>query len=182
MFLFHERKLIALAERLGMPLAYVTGMDIEHEPRLLDGASALFSLGHDEYWSPPERANVPAARNQGVNLAFLGANRWFRRTRLAGTRLGPGRLVICYKTSYTQDPEYGKNNALVTSDWREPPNPDPESSMTGTLYESNPTTADYVIASPHAWLFAGTGVRQGTKVPGLGGNQDDHVNHGPPAH
>ena len=32
MFLFHERKLIALAERLGMPLAYVTSMDIEHEP------------------------------------------------------------------------------------------------------------------------------------------------------
>src|SRR5215472_14201389 len=81
MFLFHERKLIALAERLGMPLAYVTGMDIEHEPRLLDGASALFSLGHDEYWSPPERANVTAARNKGVNLAFLGANCCFRRTR-----------------------------------------------------------------------------------------------------
>src|SRR5215470_3432259 len=90
MFLFHERKLIALAERLGMPLAYVTGMDIEHEPRLLDGASALFSLGHDEYWSPPERANVTAARNKGVNLAFLGANCCFRRTRLAGTGVRKG--------------------------------------------------------------------------------------------
>ena len=65
MFLFHERKLIALAERLGMPLAYVTSMDIAADPHLLDGASALFSLGHDEYWSPPERANVTAARNTG---------------------------------------------------------------------------------------------------------------------
>ena len=180
MFLFHERKLIALAERLGIPLAYVTGMDIEHEPRLLDGASALFSLGHDEYWSPPERANVTAARNKGVNLAFLGANCCFRRTRLASTRLGPRRLVICYKTSYLQDPEYGKNSALVTSDWREPPNPDPESSMTGTLYESNPTTADYVIASPHAWLFAETGVRKGTRFRGLVGIEYDRVNPGSP--
>src|SRR6516225_2435832 len=180
MFLFHERKLIALAERLGMPLAYVTSTDIEHDAQLLDGASALFSLGHDEYWSPPERDHVTAARNKGVNIAFLGANCCFRRTRLASTRLGPRRLIICYKTSYLQDPEYGKNNALVTSDWREPPNPDPESSLTGTLYESNPTSADYVIASPGAWLFAGTGVQKGTKFRGLVGIEYERVNPGSP--
>jgi hypothetical protein len=176
MFLFHERKLIELAERLGLPLAYVTSMDIEREPHLLDGASSLFSLGHDEYWSPPERANVTAARNAGVNVAFLGANCMFRRTRLAGTRLGPRRLVICYKTSYLHDPMYGKDNALVTSDWREPPDPDPESSLTGTLYESNPATADYVVASPKAWMFAGTGVDKGTKFKGLVGIEYDRVN------
>jgi N,N-dimethylformamidase beta subunit-like protein len=176
MFLFHERKLITLAERLGMPLAYTTSMDIEHDPHLLDGASALFSLGHDEYWSPPERANVTAARNAGVNLAFLGANCCFRRTRLAATPLGDRRLVICYKTSYLEDPMYGKDNKLVTSDWREPPYPDPESSMTGTLYESNPTSADYVVASPKSWLFAGTGVVKGTRFRGLVGIEYDRVN------
>jgi hypothetical protein len=176
MFLYHERKLIELAERLGMPLAYTTSMDIEEDPHLLHGASALFSLGHDEYWSPPERAHVTAARNSGVNIAFLGANCCFRRTRLASTALGPRRLVICYKTSYMQDPEYGKNNALVTSDWREPPNPDPESSMTGTLYESNPTSAAYVVASPNSWVFAGTGVQKGTRFTGLVGIEYDRVN------
>ena len=118
MFLYHERKLIELAERLGLRVAYATGMDIDADPHLLDGASALFSLGHDEYWTPPERAHVTAARNAGVNIAFLGANCMFRRTRLASTRLGERRLVICYKTSYLQDPMYGKHNALVTSDWR----------------------------------------------------------------
>jgi len=176
MFLYHERKLIELAERLGLPLAYVTGMDIEADPHLLDGASALFSLGHDEYWSPPERASVTAARDAGVNIAFLGANCMFRRTRLASTRLGPRRLVICYKTSYPQDPEYGKHNALVTSDWREPPHPDPESSLTGTLYESNPVSAAYVVAAPGAWMFAGTGVRKGTRFRGLVGIEYDRVN------
>jgi hypothetical protein len=180
MFLYHERKLIELAERLGLPLAYVTSMDIDAEPHLLDGASALISPGHDEYWSPPERASVTAARNAGMNIAFLGANCMFRRTRLARTRLGPGRLVICYKTSYLQDPEYGKDNALVTSDWREPPHPDPESSLTGTLYESNPVSAPYVIASPHAWMFAGTGVRKGTRFRGLVGIEYDRVNPGAP--
>ena len=176
MFLAHDRPLIQLAERLGMPLAYVTSMEIATEPHLLDGASALFSLGHDEYWSPPERANVTAARDAGVNIAFLGANCMFRRTRLASTGLGGQRLVICYKTSYTQDPMYGKDNALVTSDWREPPNPDPESSLIGTLYESNPTNADFVVATPDAWMFAGTGVQKGTSFPGLVGIEYDRVN------
>ncbi len=176
MFLWHERKFIALAERTGLPLAYVTSIDLDADPRLLSGASALFSLGHDEYWSPPERANVTAARDAGVNVGFLGANCCFRRTRLAATRLGERRLIICYKTSYLQDPMYGKDNALVTSDWREPPNQDPESSLTGTLYESNPVDAAYVVATPDAWMFRGTGVSKGSRFPGLVGIEYDRVN------
>jgi hypothetical protein len=180
LFLNQERKAIQLAERLGLPLAYETNIDLASDPHLLNGAHALCSLGHDEYWSPPERANVTAARNAGVNVAFLGANACFRRTRLAGTKLGANRLVICYKTSYLQDPMYGKDNALVTSDWREPPNPDPESSLTGTLYESNPTNAAFVVASPGSWIFRGTGVRKGTSFRGLVGIEYDRVNPGSP--
>jgi hypothetical protein len=176
LFLVYERGAIQLAERMGLPLAYVTSMDIAADPHLLDGASALVSLGHDEYWSPPERASVTAARDAGVNLAFLGANAMFRRTRLAATGVGPDRLVICYRTSYLEDPMYGKDNALVTTDWREPPSPEPESSLTGTLYESNPTTADYVVATPDSWIFAGTGVAAGTRFPGLVGAEYDRVN------
>jgi hypothetical protein len=180
LFGIYERKFINLAERTGLRLAYLTSMDIARDPRALVGASALISLGHDEYWSPPERASVTAARDAGVNLAFLGANAVFRRTRLAPTRLGPGRLVICYKTSYPQDPMYGKDNALVTSDWREPPHADPESSLTGTLYESNPASADFVVASPDAWMFKGTGVSKGSRFAGLVGAEYDRVNPGWP--
>jgi N,N-dimethylformamidase beta subunit-like protein len=180
MFLYHERKLIELAERLGLPLAYVTSMDIAAGRHLLAGAHALVSPGHDEYWTPPERAHVTAARDAGTNLAFLGANAMFRRTRLAGTALGAQRLVICYKTSYLRDPMYGKDNRLVTSDWREPPHPDPESSLTGTYYESNPVSAAYVVATPDAWPFAGTGAGKGSRFAGLVGIEYDRVNPGVP--
>ena len=175
-FLWHEQKLISLAEQLGLPLAYTTSMDIASDPNLLHGASALFCLGHDEYWTPDERASVTAARDAGVNLAFMGANTCFRRTRLASTQLGANRLIIDYKTSYTQDPMYGRDNAAVTSDWREPPNPDPESSLTGVLYESNPVDAPYVVASPDSWVYAGTGVQKGTSFVGLVGIEYDRVN------
>jgi hypothetical protein len=175
MFLTYERNAVKLAESLGLPLAYVTSMDIDAEPHLLDGASALISMGHDEYWTPAERAHVTAARDSGVNLAFLGANAMFRRTRLEPTALGAARLVVCYKTSYAADPMYGKDNAAVTSDWRDAPHPEPESSLIGTIYEGYPANAAYVVSSPDSWVFAGTGVRAGSSFPNLVGIEYDRV-------
>ncbi|MBO0820335.1 MAG: hypothetical protein J2P26_05740 [Nocardiopsaceae bacterium] len=171
MLLTYERNAVKLAESLGLPLAYVTDTDIAADPRLLDGASAVISMGHDEYWTPAERAHVTAARDAGVNLAFLGANAMFRRTRLEDG----GRRVVCYKTDYTEDPEYGRDNAAVTTDWRGPPHPDPESSLTGTSYEGYPANAAYVVASPHSWVFAGTGVRAGSRFPNLVGIEYDRA-------
>ena len=80
MFLTYERNVVKLAEHMlaehGAPgLAYVTSMDIAADPGLLDGVSALVSMGHDEYWTPAERASVTAARDKGVNLAFMGRTR-----------------------------------------------------------------------------------------------------------
>lgn len=63
LFLVYEAPLLALAERLGMPLAYTTTTDVAREKRLLEGASAVLSLGHDEYWSPEQRAHFTAARD-----------------------------------------------------------------------------------------------------------------------
>jgi hypothetical protein len=180
LFMVYERKLVNLAERLGLPLAYLTSMDIASNPGSLDGASALISPGHDEYWTPPERAVVTAARNKGMNIAFLGANAMFRRTRLEATALGANRKVVCYKTSYELDPMYGKNAELVTSDFREPPHPDPESSLIGTLYEGYPAIADYVVETPGGWMFKGTGVHKGTRFPVLVGIEYDRVTPGFP--
>jgi N,N-dimethylformamidase beta subunit-like, C-terminal len=181
MFLTYERNAVKLAEFLttqkgGLDLAYVTSMDIAADPKLLDGASALVSMGHDEYWTPQERANVTAARDKGVNLAFLGANALFRRTRLQPTALGAAREVVCYKTAYTEDPEYGKDPTEVTSDWRDPPNSDPESSLIGTIYEGYPVDASFVVSAPSSWVYAGTGVSEGASFPHLVGVEYDRVN------
>jgi hypothetical protein len=181
MFLTYERNVVKLAEYLttqkgGLDLAYVTSLDIAADPHLLDGASALVSMGHDEYWTPQERANVTAARNQGVNLAFLGANAMFRRTRLQPSALGAAREVVCYKTAYTEDPDYAKDPTEVTSDWRDAPNSDPESSLIGTIYEGYPVDAPFVVSSPSSWVYAGTGVRDGASFPHLVGVEYDRVN------
>ena len=41
----------------------------------------FMSVGHDEYWSGGQRANVEAARDAGVNLAFFSGNEVFWKTR-----------------------------------------------------------------------------------------------------
>jgi hypothetical protein len=175
-FLAYERSVASLVDRMRVPVAYTTSVHVHTDPQMLKRASAIISLGHDEYWTPEMRTHVTKARDNGVNVAFLGANACFRRIRYDSSTAGPNRHVICYKTSYTQDPLYGVDNALVTNDYREPPDPNPECSLTGTLYEAYPTDGTYVVLTPDSWIFKGTGVVKGSSFPHLVGPEYDRAN------
>ncbi|ARF59926.1 hypothetical protein B1H19_36555 [Streptomyces gilvosporeus] len=174
-FLVYERAVVVLAERLGLPLAYTTGLDVHRDPAALHGATAAISLGHDEYWTPQQRDHVTRARDTGTNLAFLGANACFRRIRPEPGPSGALRTVACYKTAYQDDPSFARHRALPTHDFRQPPAADPESSLTGVFYEGYPTDAPYVVHRADHWLFAGTGVRSGASFDHLVGVEYDRV-------
>lgn len=173
-FLGNEYPLVSLAEQLGLDVTYVTSVDVAANPERLASHRAVLSLGHDEYWSLAMRDGVEAARDHGTNLAFLGANAVFRRIRLEPSPLGPMRHEINYRSARL-DPDTGKDNAQVTTSWREAPAARPESSLTGVLYECNPVNVDGVVADATAWMFAGSGVRNGDHIPGLIGSEYDRV-------
>ncbi len=170
-FIGAELPLLALAEKLGLPLGYATDVDLQREPHLLDGARAVISLGHDEYWSPAMRTAVTAVRDHGTNVAFLGANAIFRKIRFGPSPLAPDRLEINYK----DDSDPIGDPAQVTTQWRDPPSNDPESSLTGTFYQCNPVRAAMVIVDPTSWLFAGLGLRTGDALPRVVGSEYDRV-------
>jgi hypothetical protein len=173
----YERAFVVLAEKTGIPLAYTTGLDIERDSGVLNNASAIYTLGHDEYWTPQRRAAVTKARDAGTNLAFMGANTCYRRIRLGPSAEGTAdRQVICYKTNVEQDPMFHIDPTQATTDYRLPPSPDPESSMTGVLYEGYPVDAPYVIHQPGHWLYAGTGAYRGQSFDHLVGVEFDRVN------
>ena len=175
MFLTYERNVVKLAERMGLPLAYVTSMDIAAEPHLLDGASALISPGHDEYWTPAGTR----ARDRGPGRGRQPGVPRRQRDVPADQAGAPGSATTGWSSATrpaTRGPHVGEDNALVTSDWREPPDPDPESSLIGTIYEGYPAVARYVVASPGSWVFAGTGVVTGTSFRNLVGVEYDRVN------
>ena len=172
----NELPLLLLMEKNGLDITYTTDVDLHTTtPGQLENHSALLSLGHDEYWSVPMRTNATAARDAGVNLAFFGANACYRRIRFEPSPVGPNRHQICYKDAQ-EDPYYGVDNALITANWPDPPDADPESSLIGNMYGSNPVSANMVITNPDSWIFNGAGVTLGSKLSGVVGSEYDRYN------
>lgn len=164
-----DAPIIRRAEKLGLPLAYLTSADLER-PGILAGALGVVSLGHDEYWSLPMRAAVTAARDAGVNVAFLGSNALYWRIRFADN----GRTVVTYKIDApTADPVH--DEPATTAQWRQAPHADPENSLTGMLYECFPAEGAFVVRDPGFYLFAGTGVVKGRSYAGLAGTEVDRA-------
>ena len=172
-FLFFELPFVEFAERSGLPLGYATDVDLHADPGLLQGARAMVTLGHDEYWSQAERDAATAARDRGVNLAFLGGNEVYRHIRFEGSSLGPDRVEVDFK-SFSQDPMGRIDPAEATPQWRDPPDPRPESVLLGNFYRCNPAHADMVTADPGNWLLSGI-VTPGQVLPGLIGNEFESV-------
>jgi hypothetical protein len=171
-----EFPLVTFAERFGLPLAYITSIDLDLYPDILDGARAVISEAHDEYWSTAMRDTLTLARDQGVNVAFFGANAIFRKIRFESSPLGPDRIEVNYKIPQ-EDPLYGKDNALVTGNWPTPPDADPESSLIGQSYVCSFTSnVPMVVTDPGSWIWADSGVHQGESLPGLVGPEVDQVN------
>jgi hypothetical protein len=165
---------VRVAEHAGIPLGYATDVDLHADPHLLDGARAMITLGHDEYWSTAMRRAATAARDRGTNLAFLGGNEVYRHIRFAPTDLGENRLEINYK-SFGEDPASRIDPLEATPDWREPPYRRPESVLVGGYYSCFPGRADLVAVDPDNWLLQGI-VVGGEKLPGVVGIEYSRVN------
>ena len=167
----YEQGAIAQAERSGLPLAYLASTDLAAQASQLRAAAGIVSLGHDEYWTTGMRAAVSAARDAGTNLAFLGANVDYWRVRLQASALGPDRVVAGYKSA-AADPV---NGPTTTVKWRSAPDPRPENSLVGMLYECFPAQGAMVVIDPSSFLFAGTGARRGSSYGGLVGTEIDRA-------
>jgi hypothetical protein len=170
-----EQPMIVLAEKLGLDITYWTDVDLHERPRLLLHHRALVVLAHDEYWSTSMREGATAARDDGVNIAIFGANAVYRHVRLEPSPLGADRHVVCYKIA-KQDPEYGVHDDEVTTNWRNPPVPRPESALNGGLFEDCfPVEEDFVVPDRLNWLFRGTGLQPGDVIKGMIGGEYDRV-------
>jgi len=163
-FVGNELPLVFQAEQLGLDVSYWTDVDLHERPEVLPNHRALLSLGHDEYWSLAMRTNAQSALQHGLNIAFLGANACYRQIRLEPSPLGPDRHVVCYKSA-AEDPLTGKDNAQVTVNWDQPPVSNPESTLTGAMYQDIDADADMVITDPTSWVLAGTGLVAGQHLP-----------------
>jgi hypothetical protein len=173
-FFGREFEFVYFVERLGLDVTYWTDIDLHERSELALKHRAVISLGHDEYYSMSMRDGLERARDEGVNLAFFGANAIFRKIRLEPSPLGGSRRQVNYRVA-GEDPLNGKDPSQVTVSWRDAPSNESESSLIGNLYECNPVKADMVIVDADAWMFEGSGLRNGGKLPNAVGNEYDRV-------
>jgi hypothetical protein len=165
-----------LVESLGLDVSYATNIDQHLRPELMKAHRAIVTGFHDEYYSLEMRNGLEAARDSGVNIAFLGANAVYRRIRLEPSALGDARHEVNYRSA-SADPLNGVDPERVTTSWREAPAARPESSLTGTYYECNQggMEEDMVIADASAWMFAGTNITNGQRWPDVVSEEYDRV-------
>lgn len=169
-----ESDMVMFVERLGLDVTYWTDLDLHARPHKAAEHRAVISQGHDEYYSTSMRRGLEAARDLGVNLAFIGANGCFRKIRMEPNDAGEDRLQVNYRSA-ARDPITRSDPSEATVSWRQSPSNDPESSLIGNLYESNPVAGDMRITNAENWMFEGSGLRNGDVLPGLIGNEYDRV-------
>ncbi|TCM76255.1 uncharacterized protein DUF4082 [Rhizobium sp. BK068] len=155
-----EHSAIQWLEQNGYDVSYVTGVDAARNGSLLLNHQAYLSVGHDEYWSAEQRANVEAARDSGVNLAFWSGNECYWKVRWESSIDGNGqayRTMVCYKETWgtSTDP-----SNIGTGTWRDPryadPGQEPENSLTGTMftvdgYRSDTISIPYDYSNLRFW-------------------------------
>jgi hypothetical protein len=173
-FLGNDLPLVTFAESLKLPIGYATDIDLHDDPHLLDGALAVVSPGHDEYYSTAMRNGLTSARDAGTNVFFLGANAIYRHIRLSDTDVGPNRLETDYKDAGI-DPVTRSNPSESTPQWRVAPLNRPESDLVGGFYQCNPGEANLVVAPKISWLTEGLGLSAGQRLGKLVGPEYDRV-------
>lgn len=140
-----EYPMIRWLEQNGYNVSYSTDVDSDRNGAEIREHRAFLSVGHDEYWSAGQRANVEAARDAGVNLAFFSGNEVFWKTRWESSIDGSGtayRTLVCYKETHANAKIDPLPN-VWTGTWRDarfsPPADGgrPENSLTGTIFTVN---------------------------------------------
>lgn len=158
-FFLWEFPLAYWMESLGYDATYVSNLDTHADPAGLLRAKGLLSVGHDEYWTIEMFRNVQRAIEAGVSVAFLSGNavcgriefdermRAFERVGVYGPPGGMRDFVAMKSLAH----ERPYANELIGA------------------HSTGPVTggADWICTAPDHWLYAGTGMKQGDRIPGV---------------
>jgi hypothetical protein len=158
-FFLWEFPLAFWLEQHGYDVSYISNLDTHRSPQGLLRAKGLLSVGHDEYWTIEMFENVRAAIQAGVSVGFFSGNavcgrviydernRSIQRVGVFGPPGGMGDFVNMKSLEHTRP--YA--NELIGA------------------HSTGPVTggADWICTAPDHWIYAGTGMQAGDRIPGL---------------
>ncbi len=176
-----EYPMIRWLEANGYDVSYTTGVDAVRNANLITNHKVYLSVGHDEYWSGPQRTNIQAALAAGVNMAFFSGNEVFWKTRwepsIDGTST-PYRTLVCYKETLANAVIDPLDPPTWTGTWADPrfsPPADgglPQNALTGTEFDVNgPGTDNNLLSIKVPAAYGQLRFWRNTSIANLGAGQ-----------
>jgi hypothetical protein len=172
-----EYPAIRFLEGNGYNVSYFSAVDSDRRGSLIQNHRVFLSVGHDEYWSNNQRANVVAARDAGVSLAFMSGNEIFWKTRWENSIDGSNtsyRTLVSFKETHANAVIDPADPPTWTGTWRDPrfsPPADggrPENALSGTTFQINGTRNDSIVITS---AFSRLRFWRNTSVANLTGSQ-----------
>ncbi|MGW2558863.1 N,N-dimethylformamidase beta subunit family domain-containing protein [Streptomyces sp. NPDC001514] len=168
-----DTSFIRWAERAGHDVTYASSLDLHEGTVDTANYRAVFFPGHDEYWSKPMLDSAKKSVSAGTHLAFLASNNVYFHVRMEPSADGrSNRIMACYKSSADPAPD----KAGCTSRWRElsPDQRQAEQSLLGIQFNGIlKDPAPLVVKESGHWFWAGTGLREGARLPRMVGVEAD---------
>jgi hypothetical protein len=158
------------ADQIGMPIEYLTGVDLHYNPEILDAYDILVLSGHSEYWSRKMRKELERFLNQGGKLVSLSGNTMWWAVRLIN--YSPNIKMISCK-GWLNDPFCTEDPSKITTNWKYI---DPELKLLGASFEyggyvdnsghymQSEGYGGYFVDDQLNWMWKGTGTFEGSQV------------------
>jgi hypothetical protein len=174
-FLPFEFPLAYWLERHGYDVSYCSNCDMLTPDRGLR-CKAFVSVGHDEYWDIRQFRSVERMRDAGVCLLFLSGNAVCWMTPFRDSSDGRPNRLISRGGPYGGENDYARGRRKNHGPFPEH-GPDEGLLMGARNVEPVNGGGDWIVTRPEHWMFEGTGMRRGDRIPGLIGWEY----HGDPA-
>jgi len=163
-FLLWEFPLAYWLEKEGIDVSYISNVDTHLDPRSFLRARSWLSTGHDEYWSRDMFNGMKANVAAGLNLAFLSADSCLGLIEFHGERARSFSRIGVFGDPDEADMKSFPEMSRFTR-WKI----DEGELLGNRTIQPVIGLADWVCANDKHWLFHGTNMKDGDRIPGLVG-------------
>ena len=164
-FISFEMPFSYFLEQHGYDVAYCSNSDLLSPERGLK-AKAYLSVGHDEYWDIRQFKSVETLRDQGVNLLFFSGNSICWVAPFSPNSGGEANRTIFRAGPYGGDRPHAEVREKANGPF---PERGPDEGLLMGVRNIRPVNGggDWIITKPDHWMFEGTGIKKGDRIPGL---------------
>jgi hypothetical protein len=166
-FLSFEQPFTYWLEEHGYDVTYCCNCDMLTPDRGLK-CKVFLSVGHDEYWDIRQFRSAETMRDAGVNLMFFSGNAVCWVTPFRANSSGVPNRIMFRGGPYGGKQEYAQERQQKNGPF---PEHGPDEGLLMGARNGRPINGggDWIVTKPDHWMFAGTGMKKGDRIPGLVG-------------